>query len=255
MDRFTKSKTMIFPREIIVGHRTTSQVAELCNRIVRGKSVLIIVDKITKKLSGNEISKILKKAEYNVQEKIVSYGMGIGVFVLFNDTFELIAIFGHKRLREFPVTGGPSTLRTGYRDDQLFDQTIHLFREIGFSGVAMAEYKLDERNNQPVLLEINPRFWGSIQLAISSGVNFPVLYHKIALGYDVVPKLDFKLGEFCRWLLPGDILHFISNPNRFDLNPSFFKFFEKNLHYDIISINDPLPILGIIFESFRKIIT
>ena len=189
-----------------------------------------------------------------IQEKIPNSGMGLGVFALFNKKCKLTAIFGHKRLREFPVSGGPSTLRTSYRDEQLFDQTIRLFKEIGFSGVAMAEYKLDERNNQPKLLEINPRFWGSIQLAISSGVNFPVLYHKTALGYEVVPKLDFKLGEVCRWLMPGDILHFISNPNRFDLKPSFFKFFGKNLHYDIISKKDPLPILGIIFESFRKVI-
>jgi glycerol-1-phosphate dehydrogenase [NAD(P)+] len=72
MNRFKKSKTMIFPREIIVGHKTTSQVAELCNRIVRGKSALIIADKTTKKLSGNQILKILKKADYNVKEKIVT---------------------------------------------------------------------------------------------------------------------------------------------------------------------------------------
>jgi glycerol-1-phosphate dehydrogenase [NAD(P)+] len=70
--RFTKSKTMVFPREIIVGHKTTIQVAELCNRIVRGNSALIVADKKTKKLSGNVISKILTKSDYNVKEKIVS---------------------------------------------------------------------------------------------------------------------------------------------------------------------------------------
>jgi glycerol-1-phosphate dehydrogenase [NAD(P)+] len=72
MERFTKSKTMIFPREIIVGHKTTSKVAELCNRMVRGNSVLIVVDKKTKKLSGWEIVKILKKSDYIVNEKIVT---------------------------------------------------------------------------------------------------------------------------------------------------------------------------------------
>ena len=189
-----------------------------------------------------------------IQEKIVSSGMGLGVFVLLNKSFELVALFGHRRLREFPITGGPSTLRTGYRDDQLFDQTINLFKKIGFSGVAMAEYKLDEKTKQPVLLEINPRFWGSIQLAISSGVNFPVLYHRIALGHDVAPVLDFNPGVYCRWLLPGDILHFLANPKRFALDPSFFQFLNKNMHYDIISLNDPLPALGIIFESVRKIL-
>ena len=72
MERFTKSKTMIFPREIIVGHNTTHQIAELCDRIGRGNSVIIVADKKTKKLSGDEIQKILTKANYNVKLKIVS---------------------------------------------------------------------------------------------------------------------------------------------------------------------------------------
>ena len=72
MERFIKSKTMIFPREIIVGHKTTNQIAELCQRISNGNSVLVVADKITKKLSGNEISKTLEKANYNVKEKIIS---------------------------------------------------------------------------------------------------------------------------------------------------------------------------------------
>ncbi len=72
MERFTKSKTMVFPREIIVGHNTTSQIAELSGRISTGKSVLIVADKKTRKLSGDEIKKILLKANYVVKEKIVS---------------------------------------------------------------------------------------------------------------------------------------------------------------------------------------
>jgi len=72
MERFTKSKTMVFPREIIVGHNTTSQIAELCDRIGRGNNVLIVADKKTKKLAGDEIHTVLKKANYSTMEKIVS---------------------------------------------------------------------------------------------------------------------------------------------------------------------------------------
>lgn len=72
MERFTKSKTMIFPREIIVGHKTTLQISELCERIARGNSALIVADKITKKLSGDEISKILKKSNFNVKIRLIS---------------------------------------------------------------------------------------------------------------------------------------------------------------------------------------
>ena len=72
MERFTKSKTMVFPREIIVGHKVTSQIDALCNRISRGDSALIVADKKTKKLLGDEIHKILSKANYKVIDKIVT---------------------------------------------------------------------------------------------------------------------------------------------------------------------------------------
>ena len=72
MERFTKSKTMVFPREIIVGHNTTDQIAELCDRIGRGDHVLIVADKKTMKLSGDDIEKILSKAKYKVENKIIS---------------------------------------------------------------------------------------------------------------------------------------------------------------------------------------
>jgi glycerol-1-phosphate dehydrogenase [NAD(P)+] len=72
MERFTKSKTMVFPREIIVGHKVTSQISDLCNRISRGNTVLVVADKKTKKLLGSDIIKILSKANYDVKEKIVS---------------------------------------------------------------------------------------------------------------------------------------------------------------------------------------
>jgi len=91
MNRFTKSKTMIFPREIIVGHKTTTQVAELCNRIVRGNKALIVEDKITKKLSGNQISKILIKANYEVKEKIVTSAN-------ISEDLHLLLVFQHVHL-------------------------------------------------------------------------------------------------------------------------------------------------------------
>lgn len=188
-----------------------------------------------------------------IQERLPHSGKGLGVFVLLNAESKPLAVFGHKRLREYPISGGPSTLRVSFRDNRLIEQTIKFFQKIGFTGVAMAEYKLDERTNTPILLEINPRFWGSLQLAISTGVDFPLLYHQTTLGIGTKPILNFKEGVFCRWLLPGDVLHFILNPKRFQLEPSFFNFFEKNQNYDILSIRDPLPILGIFIESLRRI--
>lgn len=188
-----------------------------------------------------------------IQERIPLDGPGLGVFTLLDDNSEVIALFGHKRLREFPVEGGPSTLRVSYRDDALIDQSLRLLRAMGFRGVAMVEFKVDPVRGIPVLMEVNPRFWGSIQSAISAGVDFPLLYHRLAAGLAVEPTTDWEEGLYGRWLLPGDILHFLKNPSRFRLRPSFFRFWDKRLDYDIVSLRDPLPMLGIVIESFRRL--
>ncbi len=66
MEKFTKYKTMVFPREVIVGHKTTDQIKGLCARITKRKKPLIVVDKNTKRISGDKISKILAGAGYEV---------------------------------------------------------------------------------------------------------------------------------------------------------------------------------------------
>jgi predicted ATP-grasp superfamily ATP-dependent carboligase len=108
----------------------------------------------------------------------------------------------------------------------------------------MVEFKVDPRDGIPKLMEVNPRFWGSLQLAIVSGVDFPYLLLKIARGESFEPILRYTVGKRCRWLLLGDIQLFLSTPQRFHLRPSFFHFFDSNTSYDIFSKDDPLPLLG-----------
>ncbi|MCK4415940.1 MAG: iron-containing alcohol dehydrogenase, partial [Thermoplasmatales archaeon] len=72
MERFTKYKTMVFPREVIVGHNTTDQIKGLCRRITGSKNVLIVADKNTKKISGDRIAKILSGSGYDVNTTVIS---------------------------------------------------------------------------------------------------------------------------------------------------------------------------------------
>ena len=115
---------------------------------------------------------------------------------------------------------------------------------MGWFGVAMVEFKLDPRDGLPKLMEINPRFWGSLPLAIEAGVNFPLLLYRMACGETFKPVENYRIGRRCRWLLPGDILHFIFNPRRHRLVPGFFRFRDPDTAYDILSVRDPLPALA-----------
>jgi len=179
-----------------------------------------------------------------VQERIPREGESLGVSALFDENSRVKAAFVHRRLREYPISGGPSTLRESVIHPQVLELGLSLLKALDWFGVAMVEFKVDPKDNTPKLMEVNPRFWGSLQLAVFSGVDFPYLIYRMAKGEHFEPVLTYEGGRRCRWLLPGDLFHFFSNPNRFHLSPPFFDFFNENTCYDIISRKDPWPVLG-----------
>jgi predicted ATP-grasp superfamily ATP-dependent carboligase len=179
-----------------------------------------------------------------IQEWIPDGGGVYGLSALLDEASNIKAAFVHKKLRMYPVQGGPSTLREGVEHPQIMELGLSLLKSLNWVGVGMVEFKVDPRDGIPKLMEVNPRFWGSLQLAIVSGVDFPYLILKMARGESFEPILSYTVGKRCRWLLLGDILHFLNNPNRFHLRPSFFQFFDPNTSYDIISRDDLFPVMG-----------
>jgi predicted ATP-grasp superfamily ATP-dependent carboligase len=137
-----------------------------------------------------------------VQERIT--GPGVGVFLLRWDG-EVIARFAHRRLREKPPSGGVSVYRESIAvDPGLMQRSEALLERLGWFGVAMVEYKLDAGTGTAYLMEINGRFWGSLQLAVDAGVDFPRLLAEAALGRRPSPVRDYRLGVRSRWWM-GDV--------------------------------------------------
>lgn len=185
-----------------------------------------------------------------IQEWVPDGGGTFGFSALFDEASRVKAAFVHRKIRMYPVQGGPSTLREAVEHPQVTELGISLLKSLNWVGVAMVEFKVDPRDGTPKLMEVNPRFWGSLHLAIVSGVDFPYLMLKIVRGETFEPVFHCLKGKVSRWLLFGDILHFLTNPDRFRLRPSFFHFFEPSTSYDIISKDDPFPILGAMATFF-----
>ena len=146
-----------------------------------------------------------------VQERIV--GPGVGIFLLVWNG-RLLATFMHRRLREKPPAGGVSVYAESIApDDGLVSRSRALVDRFGWNGVAMVEYKVDAATGEPVLMEINGRLWGSLQLAIDSGVDFPRLLADAALGSTVTPVTSWKVGVKGRWFW-GDVDHLLTRLRR-----------------------------------------
>jgi predicted ATP-grasp superfamily ATP-dependent carboligase len=114
-------------------------------------------------------------------------------------------------------------------------------------GVAMVEFRIDPRDNTPKLMEVNPRFWGSLHLSILSGVDFPHMLYKLEKEGDVSPVMDYRAGVKCRWLLPGDILWYASSPGKIKNLPRFLEITND----DIMSLDDPGPTFGFALATMR----
>jgi predicted ATP-grasp superfamily ATP-dependent carboligase len=112
-----------------------------------------------------------------VQDRV--YGEGWGVSCLYWHG-KRIASFTHKRLREKIATGGTSTLREG-RDNPIIEAAAHrLLDSLAWHGLVMVEFKYDPNSGKYWFIETNPRLWGSMHLAIASGVEFPYLLYLCA---------------------------------------------------------------------------
>ena len=189
-----------------------------------------------------------------IQQRIV--GPGCGVFMLF-DRGRPIAEFAHRRLREKPPSGGVSVLCESVPlDPVLREHAIHLLGSLGWHGVAMIEFKQDRESGRVYLMEVNGRFWGSLQLAIDAGVDFPGLSCELALGRSPAQAPDYRVGVRSRWLA-GDVDHFLlrvfkrdidlrldrSAASRWRTLLHFLRFFGRGLRYDVLSASDPRPFL------------
>jgi predicted ATP-grasp superfamily ATP-dependent carboligase len=192
-------------------------------------------------------------------------GVGYGVELLMDKGRE-IAAFAHKRIREIPITGGASAYRESVKlDDTLYQQSLDFLKELQWTGLAMVEFKV--RNNEARLMEINGRIWGSLPLAVASGVNFPLLLTRLYLdGPDSVRQHmneDYKTGIFCRdlqrdlmWIVSvlgqRKKYPFLKVPRRVEAVKALAALFNPMTKSDLFSLDDPLPAFAEIPRILQK---
>ena len=181
-------------------------------------------------------------------------GDGHGVELLMSQGRPLAA-FAHRRRREVPLSGGASSYRESVGlDPQLFDWAVRLLGAIGWTGLAMVEFKVGPHG--PELMEVNGRIWGSLPLAVASGVDFPALLARLALeGEAAVPAQlgsDYRIGLRCRdlhrdllWIaavLAQQLRYdFFRMPSRARALRAVLGMLNPRRKFDLLVWDDPLP--------------
>jgi predicted ATP-grasp superfamily ATP-dependent carboligase len=140
-------------------------------------------------------------------------GRGKGVFALY-DHGEPVVWFAHERLRDFRPSGSGSSLRRSVAvDPRLREPASRLLSAMRWHGPAMVEFR-DDGVGEPYLMEVNGRFWGSLELAVAAGVDFPALWTGLLRGRPLHPPVGYQTGVTSRWLW-GDfkrVLYILAGP-------------------------------------------
>lgn len=137
-----------------------------------------------------------------VQECVT--GSGCGICLVMDRQHRPVCVMGHRRIREYPITGGPSACCVSFYDETLEDRAVRLLQALNFTGIAMVEFKGNR------VLEINPRIWGSFPLTEVCGSRFAADYVRAAMGEDFSePDRSFRRGKRMRFLL-NDTLAWLS---------------------------------------------
>lgn len=116
---------------------------------------------------------------YLVQEKIT--GPIAGVAMLYRDG-ALIAADSYWTLQTYPHPHGQPTIRLSRNFPQAVAGLRAILDDRRWSGPCQADFLHDEARNESFLIDVNPRFWGSVGQSIARGIDFPYYYYQCAMG-------------------------------------------------------------------------
>jgi predicted ATP-grasp superfamily ATP-dependent carboligase/thymidylate kinase len=214
-----------------------------------------------------ELARYMERFEGRCPVLLQEYcgGPGQGVELLLHNGRPLAA-FQHKRLREVPIHGGQSAFRESVPlDPVLYAYAVRLLRELKWTGLAMVEFKVGPAG--PKLMEINGRVWGSLPLAVRSGMDFPARLAELYLhgppDHETMPDTSYTVGVRARdlelemvWIvsvLAGRWRDPIGvTPSRCQGLKALVQLFNPAYKFDILSLNDPCPGLAEILKIISR---
>lgn len=132
-----------------------------------------------------------------VQERV--RGRLRAVALVVDEEGRVAARFEQLARRIFPVDVGISCEAVSVEPDEgLTARCADLLRRAGFSG--LAHFQFLDNSAGPRLIDVNPRFYGSLPLALAAGVNLPAAWHAVATGQVTPRPGEYRVGVTYRWL-------------------------------------------------------
>lgn len=153
------------------------------NFIVRDFQKLI---ELFKDIQNNELEVMMCEIIPGKDSSIYSYRSYI------DSQGDVLAEMCTQKLRQYPAGFGQgSVVRTIPLIPDIRDHALKLLRNLSYVGESSAEFKLDYRDNQYKLMEINVRPVVTEWLFVKAGINFPYITYLDLMENIRIPSLDY----------------------------------------------------------------
>jgi predicted ATP-grasp superfamily ATP-dependent carboligase len=171
----------------------------------------------------------------------------------FDNSSRPLATFVARKLRQWPPQTGQSSLGQECRNDEVLQETVRLFRTVGFCGLGYLEMKLDARSGRYFIVEPNiGRPTGRSAIAEAGGVELLYTMYCDALGWPLPVNRNQHYGND-KWIhIRRDFQSALYYWRKGELSArQWLESWRGRKAYALFSWRDPGPFFGDLFRAAR----
>ena len=175
------------------------------------------------------------------------------VKTFFDEQMNLIGIYMNQKIHQFPPDFGSSAMVLSIRDEEVIQKAVSFLSELHFKGLAITEFKRDQRDGQLKFIEINSRIGLTQRLSIACGVDLAYLYYLSLTGQNPLPVTSQREG--IKWVyLVRDFISFLQKRRNGEMTiTKWIKGLSGKKVEALFSWDDPLPFIRSFVSHLRNL--
>lgn len=171
-----------------------------------------------------------------------------------NKDFETVAAFTGRKIRQYPILTGSTSLAEGINEPALRDVSGRLLKAARCTGICSVEFKRSPKSNRFYIIEPTVgRVDTQVGIGIHSGIDIPYFYYREALGENLAPQTDVE--KRITWINePYDIYsvqQYLSSGRLTMTN--LIKSYRGKRTYALWSMQDPRPFFSFVRDMLFKV--
>lgn len=157
---------------------------------------------------------------------------------------EVVRCFQYRLARTYPSAGGVGALNRAIEPEPaMLEPAEQIVDALDWTGPIQFEY-IRRRDGEFVLMDVNGRYWGSLEMAKRGGVDVPWLHYRQLAGDPPERRLDYRTDVSYQKVVYGDLPWLFERVSRGDIGAvgTFLASLVRTENTSTLS--DPLPTVG-----------